>query len=108
MACRPLFDWFETKSEDIKRYMEQLQEYSTACDIEDNKGIAAEHQAILSPPTGNNPFQVLKDLAFSRSSNMKTFDQLSTQQCKHLKPYHLKVTERYCFHLAVQRQGHHL
>jgi len=42
MADRPPFDQFDTESEDIKRYLERLQEYITACDIEDDEDNAAK------------------------------------------------------------------
>jgi len=42
MAGRPPFDQFNAESEDIKSYLERLQEYFTAYDHADDEGNAAK------------------------------------------------------------------
>ena len=47
MAGRPPFDQFDAESEDIESYLERLQEYFTAYDIEDDEELnAAKRRAI--------------------------------------------------------------
>ena len=105
MAGRPHFDQFDAESEDIESYLERLQEYFTAYDIEDDEDNAAKRRAILLTSTGSNCFRVLKDLAFPDAPNTKTFDQLATLLREHFKPTPLKISERYRFHSAVQQPG---
>ena len=95
------FDQFDAESEDIKNYLERLQEYFTAYDIEDDEDNAAKRRAILLASIGSNCFRVLKDLAFPDAPNTKTFDQLATLLREHFKPTRLKIAERYRFHSAV-------
>ena len=103
MAGRPPFDQFDAESEDIESYLERLQEYFTAYDIEDNEDNAAKGRAILLTSTGSNCFRVLEDLAFPDTPNTKTFAQLETLLREHFKPTRLKIAERYRFHSAVQQ-----
>ena len=105
MAGRPPFDQFDAESEDIESYLERLQEYFIAYDIEDDEDNAAKRRAILLTSIGSNCFRVLKDLAFPDAPNTKTFAQLATLLREHFKPTRLKIAERYRFHSAVQQQG---
>ena len=105
MTGRPPFDQFDAESEDIESYLERLQEYFTAYDIEDDEDNAAKRRAILLTSIGSNCFRVLKDLAFPDAPNTKTFDQLATLLRERFKPTRLKIGERYRFHSAVQQQG---
>ena len=101
MARRLPFDQFNAESEDIESYLERLQEYFTAYDIEDEEDIAAKRRAILLTSIGSNCFWVLKDLAFPEAPNMKTFDELATMVREHFKSTRLKIADRYRFHSAV-------
>ena len=102
MAGRPPFDQFDAESEDIESYLERLQEYFTAYDMEDDEDNAAKRRAILLTSIRSNCFRVLKDLAFSDSPNTKTFTQLATLLREYFKPTRLKIAQRYRFHSAVQ------
>ena len=105
MAGRPPFDLFDAESEDIKSYLERLQEYFTAYDMADNLDNAAKRRAILLTSIGSNCFRILKDLAFPNAPNTKTFEQLATLLREHFKPTRSKITERSRFHSVVQQQG---
>ena len=56
MASRPPFYHFDAESEDIKSYLERLQEYFTAYDIVDDRDNAAKRRAILLTSIGSNCF----------------------------------------------------
>ena len=103
MAGRPPFDQFDAESEDIESYLERLQEYFIAYDIEDDEDNAPKRRAILLTSIGSGSFRVLKDLAFPDAPNTKTFAQLATLLRNHFKPQRLKIAERYRFHSAIQK-----
>lgn len=103
MAGRPPFNEFDAETEDIESYLERLQEYFTAYEIEDDEDNAAKRRAILLTSIGSTSYRVLKDLAFPDAPNTKTFDQLATLLRAHFRPTRLTVAERYRFHSACQK-----
>ncbi|PFX19607.1 hypothetical protein AWC38_SpisGene15984 [Stylophora pistillata] len=103
MAGRPPFNEFDAETEDIESYLERLQEYFTAYDINDDEDNAAKRRAILLTSIGSTSYRVLKDLAFPDAPNTKTFDQLATLLRAHFRPTRLTVAERYRFHSACQK-----
>ena len=71
MAGRPPFDQFSSEEEDIDSYLERLQEYFIAYDIEDGAEHAAKRRAILLTSIGSVSYRVLKDLSFPEHENLR-------------------------------------
>ena len=76
MAGRAPFDQFSSEEEDIDSYLERLQEYFIAYDINDGTEHAAKRRAILLTSIGSVSYRVLKDLSFPDAPNTKTFERL--------------------------------
>ena len=105
MASRPPFNEFDAETDDIESYLERLQEYFTAYDIDDDEDHAAKRRAILLTSIGSASYRVLKDLAFPDAPNTKTFDQLLITTLDLFHPNRMRSLTPYHAYLCRQRQG---
>ena len=93
MAGRPPLDQFDAESEDIESYLERLQEYFTAYDIEDDDD---ERSYRLQ--------QEVTVFEYWKICRKHFPSWRLSLLLEHFKPTRLKIAGRYRFHSAVQQQ----
>ncbi|XP_072018271.1 uncharacterized protein [Amphiura filiformis] len=101
----PIFHEFDAQDGDVECYLDQLQQYFIAMDIEDNDENANKRRAILLSSVGTDVYQTLRDLSYPQQPSGKTYKQLTDMMKNHYRPQRLVVAERFRFHSTKQASG---
>ena len=87
MATARIFEQFDPREGDIESYLDRLEQYLLALDIECTEGNAAKRRAILLSSVGEEPYKTLRDLTFPADKpTTKSFEELSAFLKDHYCP----------------------
>ena len=99
-TARYSFDTFDANAETFDSYLERLQAYFQAMDIDDPDAGAEVHAAADKKKTsylilcvGRFTYGILRDLCMPHKPSDKTFDELCVLLANHFKPKKLEIAE---------------
>ena len=101
MALLGKIDSFNLKSDDICEYLERVEQYFFANDIEDAK----KKPAIFLTVIGNDTYSLLRNLVAPETPSSKSVEMLFEILKKHLKPQPITIAERYKFCCRDQHEN---
>jgi len=101
MAKRGMFEEFHSHGGDIECYLERLEQYFIATDIDGNE----KRRAILLGSIGDDTYRTLKNLTYPKNPKDETYDKLNEILRKQYRPPRLVVAERFRFRGAKQEPG---
>lgn len=90
---------FQVGTDDWEQYVERLQEYFIANNIEGDR-----KRAVLVTMIGAKAYSLLSNLMAPAKPATKTYDELVTAMTRHLKPKPLVIAERFKFHQRNQAE----
>ena len=93
-------DPFDETIESWGNYVERLEQYFEANEVENTKKVSWPLTLI-----GGKTYSLLIDLTFPDKPSTKTYDQLTQLLNKHLSPKPLIIAERYRFYKRDQKEG---
>ena len=101
MALVGKIDSFNHGSDDICEYIERLDQYFFANDINDAK----KKTAIFLTVIGNDTYSLLRNLLAPVSPSTKTVEELFEILKEHLKPQPIVIAGRYKFYCRDQKEN---
>lgn len=90
-------DSFDTTVEDWTTYVERVEQYCVANEIEDERKVA-----VLFSVMGAKTYNLLRSLIVPAKPSDKTFTEITELLQKHLNPKPLVIAERFRFHKRNQ------
>ena len=97
MAYVGKVDEFDSANEDWEAYMERVELYCDANDVEEDKKVS-----VLLSLIGAKTYNLLRNLVSPAKPSSKTFDDIQKILQNHLKPKPLVIAERFRFHKRNQ------
>ena len=94
-------DSFDLKTDNIREYIERVEQYFIANDVTDEKKQTAVFLTII----GNETYNLFRNLLASESLAGKTVKMLSETLIEHLKPQPIIIAERYKFYCRDQSEN---
>jgi hypothetical protein len=91
---------FDETQESWETYVERVQHFFAANDVNDNHQVPT-----LLSLIGSNTYSLLKDLLLLENPANKNFDEIVSTLQKHLNPKPLEIAERFRFHKRNQQEG---
>ena len=101
MALPGKIDSFNLKSDDICEYLERVEQYFFANDIEDGK----KKTAIFLTVIGSDIYSFLRNLVAPETPSSKSVETLFEILKEYLKPQPITIAERYKFYCRDQHQN---
>ena len=92
---------FDIEGEDWPTYVERLEQFFTANDV----NTAEKKVATLLTVVGAKTYAMIKDLVAPNKPATKTFEELVKILEDHLNPKPLVISERFKFHQRNQKEG---
>ena len=101
MALLGLIDSFNHNSDDMSEYIERVDQYFYANDIND----AGKKTAIFLTVIGSDTYSLLRNFLAPVSWSTKTVEELFETLKEHLKPQPVVIAERYKFYYRDQKEN---
>ncbi|XP_071956852.1 uncharacterized protein [Antedon mediterranea] len=98
---RILFEEFNVQDGDIDTYVDRLEQYFVALDINDG----GKKRAILLSSLGETGYTTIRDLCFPDKPSTKSYDTPTTKLKEHYKPTRITISERFIFRNVKQTPG---
>ena len=105
MAKR-LFEEFNSNDGDIETYIDRLEQYFIAMDLEEKEENNKKRKAILITSLGTDTYKTIRDLSYPEKVQDKSFNDITEMLKKHYKPHRLVGSERFRFRNARQEAGY--
>ncbi|CAB4015953.1 Hypothetical predicted protein [Paramuricea clavata] len=93
-------DVFDETQESWETYVERIQHFFAANDVDDNHQVPT-----LLSLIGSKTYSLLKDLLLPEKPADKNFDEIVSTLQKHLSPKPLEIAERFRFYKRNQQEG---
>ncbi|CAB4033713.1 Uncharacterized protein K02A2.6, partial [Paramuricea clavata] len=93
-------DVFDETQESWETYVERVQHFFAASDVDDNYQVPT-----LLSLIGSKTYSLLKDLLLPEKPADKNFDEIVSTLQKHLNPKPLEIAERFRFYKRNQQEG---
>ena len=90
-------DEFRPENESIEAYLERIELYFNANELEDDKKVP-----IFLSVIGGKTYSVLRDLLAPVKPREKSFSALASELTKHFQPRKIVIAERFHFHRRNQ------
>ena len=91
---------FDAEQDDFKLYVEQLEHFFNANDVEELKKVSIFISAI-----GNKTYKLLRNLLLPTMPSACTYEKLKDTLKYHFKPVSIIIDERFHFHRRNQTSG---
>ena len=101
MALLGLIDSFNHNSNDMSEYIERVDQYFYANDIND----ARKKTAIFLTVIGSDTYSLLRNFLAPISRSTKTVEELFETLKEHLKPQPIVIAERHKFYCRDQKEN---
>ena len=92
---------FDIINGDFDKYVERMEQYYVANDVEDDK----KKVAIFITVVGKDAYTLLRSLLSPEKPNTKSFAEITKTLSEHFKPKRIIIAERYKFHERKQEIG---
>lgn len=102
MATLGKIEEFNASHGNIERYLERLEQYFEANDVDQDSEEVHKRRAILISVIGAKTYDVLSDLCSPSSPASKSYTDLAKILKHHFAPKKLVIAERYRFHNCSQ------
>jgi len=96
---------FDPKNTNIDHYLDQLEQYFMANEVEADSSTSHQCRATLISVIGGKPCNVLADLCSPASPSSKSYAELKAILKKQFTLKRLAVSKRYRFHTFVQAEN---
>ena len=105
MASLGKIEEFYSKNTNVNHYLERLEQYFVANEVEADSSTSHRRRAILISVIGGKTYDILADLYSPASPSTKTYAELTTILKKQFALKKLVISERYCFYTFVQAEN---
>ena len=89
-------------------YVERLEQYFAANDIDTSDGTATKRRAILLSSVGSTTFTLIRSLVSPKAVNEVSYEDIVKKVKEHFNPKPSKIMERFNFNSRVRLSGENI